>query len=155
MKKWPHSYEIVASMKRNTLTSRNLYILGSRTSVRLEHEMWSALKEIANYEKSSYSKEQEREADLLATYLLSRAGYDLKRAQNIMVVLSDFSGESNISRSAFLDTHPAGVERYVAWDMAIHEVKTNPSKLPYLKESKELKDNPESQNIKKSATKTK
>lgn len=84
----------------------------------------------------SYSKEQEREADLLATYLLSRAGYDLKRAQNIMVVLSDFSGETNISSSAFLDTHPAGIERYVAWNMAMEEVKNNSSKLPYLKADK-------------------
>ena len=82
----------------------------------------------------SYSKEQEREADLLATYLLSRAGYSLSRAQNVMVVLSEFSGEKRISESAFLDTHPAGVERYVAWDMAIQEVKNNSSKLPYLKE---------------------
>jgi len=87
----------------------------------------------------SYSKEQEREADLLATYLLSRAGYNLKRAQNIMVVLSDFSGETNISSSAFLNTHPAGIERYVAWDMAIQEVKSNSSKLPYLKENNEAK----------------
>lgn len=87
----------------------------------------------------SYSKEQEREADLLATYLLSRANYNLKRAQNIMVVLSDFSGETNISTSAFLNTHPAGIERYVAWDMAIQEVKSNASKLPYLKETKDRK----------------
>ncbi len=82
----------------------------------------------------SYSKEQEREADLLATYLLSRAGYDLKRAQNIMLVLAKFSGETDSSRSAFLDTHPAGIERFVAWEKAIEEVKNNKSKLPYLKE---------------------
>lgn len=82
----------------------------------------------------SYSKEQEREADLLGAYLLSRAGYDLKRAQNVMVVLSEFSGETNIKSSAFLDTHPAGMERYVAWDMTIQEVRNNSSKLPYVKE---------------------
>lgn len=82
----------------------------------------------------SYSKEQEREADLLATYLLSRAGYNLKRAQNIMLVLSETSGEAAINSSAFLDTHPAGIERLVAWEKAIDEIKGNPSKLPYLKE---------------------
>lgn len=81
----------------------------------------------------SYSKEQEREADLLATYLLSRSGYDLKKAGNIMVVLSKASGEeSALSRSAFLDTHPAGIERVVAWEKAIDEIKHNPSRLPYL-----------------------
>ncbi len=83
----------------------------------------------------SYSKEQEREADLLAAYLLSRAGYNLKRAQNVMLVLSKFAGESSSSRAAFLDTHPAGVERFVAWEKAIDEVKNNPSKLPYLNEN--------------------
>src|SRR3989338_3047643 len=80
----------------------------------------------------SYSKEQEREADLLATYLLSRAKYDLKKAGNIMVVLSKSSGEGSLSRSAFLDTHPAGVERVVAWQESIDEINHNPSKLPYL-----------------------
>lgn len=82
----------------------------------------------------SYSKEQEREADLLATYLLSRAGYNLKRAQNIMLVLSKTSGEPAINSSAFLDTHPAGIERIVAWEKAIDEIKGNTSKLPYLKD---------------------
>lgn len=79
----------------------------------------------------SYSKEQEREADLLSTYLLSGAGYDLKRAQNIMTVLSESSGETDISKSAFLDSHPGGVERIVAWEKAIEEIQNNPTKLPY------------------------
>lgn len=94
----------------------------------------------------SYSKEQEREADLLATYLLSRAGYNLKRAQNIMLVLAETSGETEIGRSAFLESHPAGIERLVAWEKAIEEVKTNPSKLPYsIKEagSQEAETKPE------------
>jgi predicted Zn-dependent protease len=82
----------------------------------------------------SYSKEQEREADLLATYLLALAGYNLKRAQNIMMVLANEAGESAASRTAFLDSHPAGIERFVAWEKAIEEVKNNKSKLPYIKE---------------------
>lgn len=82
----------------------------------------------------SYSKEQEREADLLATYLLSRSGYDLRKAQNVMIVLAQFAGETDPSRSAFLDSHPAGMERVVAWEKAMQEIKGNKSKLPYLKE---------------------
>lgn len=82
----------------------------------------------------SYSKEQEREADLLATYLLSRAGYNLGRAQNIMLVLANFSGEKRADRAAFLDTHPAGTERFVAWEKAMEEVAANTTKLPYRKE---------------------
>lgn len=82
----------------------------------------------------SYSKEQEREADLLATYLLDRAGYDLKKSQSLMMVMAQFSGESMNSRAAFLDTHPASIERFVAWEKAMEEVKTNDTKLPYLKQ---------------------
>lgn len=93
----------------------------------------------------SYSKEQEREADLLATYLLSRAGYNLERAQNIMVVLAKTAGEgsSNLGRSAFLDSHPAGMERVVSWQKTIEEIKGNKSKLPYsidTQENQSLKD---------------
>lgn len=82
----------------------------------------------------SYSKEQEREADLLGIYLLSRAGYNLRRAQNVMLVLADEAGEKDTSRAAFMDSHPAGIERFVAWEKAIDEVSKNPSKLPYIKE---------------------
>lgn len=85
----------------------------------------------------SYSKEQEREADLLAAYMLSRAGYNLQRAQNVLVVLSKLPGESDRTKSFMLDTHPTSVERLVAWEKAIDEVKSNPSKLPYAKESAE------------------
>lgn len=81
----------------------------------------------------SYSKEQEREADLLASYLLSNAGYDLKKAQNVMVVLAQFAGKKDPAHSAFLSTHPAGIERVVAWEKSIEEIKSNQSKLPYLK----------------------
>lgn len=81
----------------------------------------------------SYSKEQEREADLLATYLLSHAGYNLSKAQNVMVVLAQFAGETDPKRAAFLNSHPAGMERVAAWEKAMQEIKNNPSKLPYLK----------------------
>lgn len=83
----------------------------------------------------SYSKEQEREADLLATYLLSRSGYSLSKAQNAMVVLARFAGEeaSNPTHKAFLESHPAGAERVVAWRKAMEEIQSNPSKLPYPK----------------------
>lgn len=36
---------------RSTLVSRNITVLGHRTSVRLEPEMWSALREIAKRER--------------------------------------------------------------------------------------------------------
>lgn len=38
---------------RSTLVSRNVVIMGKRTSVRLEPEMWRALKEITEREKAT------------------------------------------------------------------------------------------------------
>lgn len=83
----------------------------------------------------SYSKEQEREADLLGAYLMARAGYNLDAAKNMLFVLSGFSGEHGAERASLLDSHPAGPERIVAWEKAIAEIKNNPSKLPYLNEA--------------------
>jgi predicted DNA-binding ribbon-helix-helix protein len=39
------------SAKRSTLRSRNVMVMGRRTSVRLEPAMWSALREIARHER--------------------------------------------------------------------------------------------------------
>lgn len=83
----------------------------------------------------SYSKEQEREADLLAAYLLARAGYNLQRAENLLFILGDLPGDKGKSRASLTDTHPASIERLVAWEKAIQEIKSNSTKLPYLKES--------------------
>lgn len=107
--------------------ANNPYYNASQNQETLENMMGAG----AHIGALSYSKEQEREADLLATYLLSRAQYDLKSAQNVMVILSKFSGDSKLSQSAFLDSHPAGMERVVAWEKAILEIKENSSKLPY------------------------
>jgi predicted DNA-binding ribbon-helix-helix protein len=40
-------------LPKSTLVSRNVTVQGRRTSVRLEPEMWTALKEISNREKCS------------------------------------------------------------------------------------------------------
>lgn len=42
--------DMAESMGRSTLVSRNITVVGRRTSVRLEPEMWSALREIAKRE---------------------------------------------------------------------------------------------------------
>lgn len=75
----------------------------------------------------SYSKSQEREADLLAAYILARAGYDLDAAGRVWVVLSRMSDRTHAS---LLDTHPAGPERVVAWDKAVAEVRASDDLLP-------------------------
>jgi predicted Zn-dependent protease len=75
----------------------------------------------------SYSKSQEREADLFAAYILARAEYDLDKAGHVWVVLAKMDDKTHAS---LLDTHPAGPERIVAWDKAVAEVKNSPDLLP-------------------------
>lgn len=75
----------------------------------------------------SFSKEQEREADLLAAYLLARAGYDLDKAGRLFAVLSRMSDKTQAS---LFDTHPAGPERVAAWEKAKAEVAASPDQLP-------------------------
>jgi predicted Zn-dependent protease len=79
----------------------------------------------------SYSKEQEREADLLAAYVLARAGIDLRRAGRMFEVLAKLDG---YALSSFKDTHPMGAERIVAWRKAVAEVDASSDKLPTMAE---------------------
>jgi len=75
----------------------------------------------------SFSKEEEREADLLSAYLLARANYDLEKAGRVWVVLSKMDDETHAS---MFDTHPAGPERVAALQKAMAEVEASPNKLP-------------------------
>jgi predicted Zn-dependent protease len=75
----------------------------------------------------TFSKEQEREADLLAAYILARADIDLERAGRMFEVLAKLDG---YALSTWRNTHPAGPERIVAWRKAVAEVKASSDKLP-------------------------
>jgi predicted Zn-dependent protease len=75
----------------------------------------------------SFSKEQEREADLLAAYVLARAGYDLRAASSAFEILARLD---DYATSSWRDTHPAGAERVVAWRKAVAEVEASSDKLP-------------------------
>jgi predicted Zn-dependent protease len=77
----------------------------------------------------SFSKEQEREADLLAVYVLARAGVDLQRAGGTFEVLAKLDDKTSASWN---DTHPAGPERIVAYRKAVAEVEAGGDKLPPL-----------------------
>ena len=79
----------------------------------------------------SFSKEQEREADLLAAYVLARAGIDLERAGGTFEVLAKLDDKAWAS---WKDTHPAGPARIVAWRKAMAEVEASSDKLPVMAE---------------------
>ena len=79
----------------------------------------------------TFSKEQEREADLLAAYVLARAGFDLQRAGRMFEVLAKLDG---YALSNWKNTHPMGAERIVAWRKAMAEVNASSDKLPTMAE---------------------
>ena len=79
----------------------------------------------------SFSKEQEREADLLAAYVLARGGYDLDRAGGMFEALAKLDEDTVAS---WRDTHPAGPERIVAWRKSVALVQASSDQLPAMAE---------------------
>jgi predicted Zn-dependent protease len=77
----------------------------------------------------SFSKEQEREADLLAAYVLARGGYDLDRAGGTFEVMAKLDDKTVASWN---DTHPAGAERIVTWRKSVALVRASSDTLPVM-----------------------
>lgn len=75
----------------------------------------------------SYSKAEEAEADYLAAYILKRSGYNLKKAERMLVILGKKSG--NTSSTAF-NSHPGGPERLAQWKKVRRNLDANPSASP-------------------------
>jgi len=75
----------------------------------------------------TFSKEQEREADLLGAYVLARAGLDLDRAGALYTVLSKLDADV---AAGWSDSHPAGPQRVVAWRKAVADVRASGDLLP-------------------------
>jgi predicted Zn-dependent protease len=75
----------------------------------------------------AFSKEEEREADYLAAYLVARAGYDPERAGRLWEIL----GRGRAGESAgLLDSHPAGPDRLAAWRRTAEEIRVSPDLVP-------------------------
>ncbi len=84
--------------------------------------------------KISFSKEQEREADYIAAYLLARAGYNPDAAGDVWITLAKASGHM---KTQLFDTHPAGPDRLAAWEQAVDEVRYSKDLMPNLTAAKE------------------
>ncbi len=67
----------------------------------------------------SFSKKQEREADMLAAFILFNAGYDLNESRLMLVKMGAMSSQR---KTRLLDTHPAGPERLATYDKVIEVV---------------------------------
>ena len=72
----------------------------------------------------AFSKEEEREADYLAAYLLARAGHDLDRAGGLWTKLAGSDGAQ--MASGLLATRPSSAEQLAAWQETVEELRASP-----------------------------
>ena len=77
----------------------------------------------------SFSKEHEREADYMAAYLMTRAGYNPDAGGALWIKLAKTSGKT---KTGLFDTHPAGPDRLAAWKLAVEEVRYSTDLMPNL-----------------------
>jgi predicted Zn-dependent protease len=77
----------------------------------------------------SFSKEHEREADYIAAYLMTRAGYNPDAASSLWVKLTKAGGRM---KTGLFDTHPSGPDRLAAWEETVNEVRFSKDLLPNL-----------------------
>ena len=77
----------------------------------------------------SFSKEHEREADYMAAYLMTRAGYNPDAGGALWIKLAKTSDKT---KTGLLDTHPAGPDRLAAWKLAVEEVRYSTDLMPNL-----------------------
>ena len=70
----------------------------------------------------TFNKDQEREADYLAAYMIHYAGYSLKKARNAVRIVAKLSSKFD---TGFASTHPAGNERLAAFDLTIRELQSS------------------------------
>jgi Zn-dependent protease with chaperone function len=81
----------------------------------------------AGASRLAFSKEEEREADYLAAYLVARAGYDPERAGRLWGLLAP---HERGRETGPLDTHPAGADRLAAWRRAVEEIRGSADLMP-------------------------
>jgi Zn-dependent protease with chaperone function len=74
-----------------------------------------------------FSVEQEKEADYLAAYIISLAGYDLAKSRNMLV---QFGAKSDRETTGFLNSHPAPPERLASFDKTVQEILHDGDGLP-------------------------
>ena len=101
---------------------------------------------VAYFQQLDYSRDDEREADFLATYTLYRMGYDPRAMASVFETLRKNAGGDPTAFEVFFQTHPAASERIANTEAelpkldlndlrsdtpAFHEVQARLAKLPY------------------------
>ncbi|MCP5215512.1 MAG: M48 family metalloprotease [Pseudomonadales bacterium] len=75
----------------------------------------------------TYSVQQEKEADLLAAFIVDRSGYDLVSTRNVLIKLGAMAGKK---KTGFFATHPAGPERLATFENVIDLVYLDDDGMP-------------------------
>ena len=85
-----------------------------------------------------YSKEFEKEADYLGTYIAAISGYDVSDAPNFWrKMAAEYPGST---KDVFLTTHPSSPERYILIEKTVEEIKEKQKKgIPLFPDYKKTK----------------
>lgn len=84
-----------------------------------------------NSSGAHYLIKRETSADTLAAYILTHAGYDLTKAEAMLIKLALLSDADSRTKLA---THPLNAERLAVWRNIAAEIDNNPSAMPALKD---------------------
>lgn len=117
----------VGALAAGILTAAILGNSGGYSAYSKQRAINSSMQIGAQYGALSYSKAEEAEADYLAAFILKRSGYDLKKAERMLLILGKKSGKTS---SMAFDSHPAGPERLAQWKKVRRTLDANPSSLP-------------------------
>lgn len=106
------AHEIAHHMLRHVAQKRNGVfigtILGAVTGLGAESGL-----AIAVLASQATSSSLERQADAVAAEVIRRSGYDPRLARNVLLRMAKMDGRS---RTRFLESHPAGLDRLLEFD---------------------------------------
>ena len=122
-------------MLKSTATALPLVVLGVAATVVTGVNMGGLTRVVANAAAAKYSRDHEREADFVGTYIAARAGYNTNDAADFWRRFSSEIPES--MKQSYDSSHPSSPERAVRMEKAVAEIIEKKAKeLPLLPERK-------------------
>ena len=123
------------AMLKSTATALPIILLGAAATVITGVNMGALTRVATKAAVAKYSRDHEREADYVGTYITARAGYNIDDAANFW---RRFSSELPKSmKQAYDSSHPSSPERTVRMEKVIAEIiQKEASELPLLPERK-------------------
>ena len=109
------AHEIGHHLFRHVAKKRNAVFIGALLGSITELGLGTGVFAAALVSQAT-SVERERVADWIATRIITDAGYDLSRARSVLVRMAKMDGRS---KTKFLASHPAALERLMAFDQLV------------------------------------